>query len=143
MRVTRIRSLIKTITWRFIATTDTFILSLIIINYKLDNLVWEMAASIATIEVLTKMILYYFHERIWNRVQMGRVNIEAKPIRSLVKAITWRISATIDTFLIGYVITGRLDLASSIAFFEILTKGFLYYFHERFWNKTKWGRVIS
>ncbi len=32
-----------------------------------------MAASIGTIEVITKMILYYFHERAWNRIKFGTV----------------------------------------------------------------------
>jgi len=141
MRVLRKRSLTKTLTWRCVATTDTFILSLLIINISSDKFIWDIAAYIAIFEVLTKMILYYFHERIWNRVQIGRQNNVATPIRSFIKAITWRISATLDTFVLSYFITGRLDWASSIAIFEIITKSILYYFHERFWNKTKWGRV--
>ena len=141
MRVLRKRSLTKTLTWRCVATTDTFILSLFIININSDKFIWDIAAYIAIFEVLTKMILYYLHERIWNRVQIGRQNNVATHIRSFIKAITWRISATLDTFVLSYFITGRLDWASSIAIFEIITKSILYYFHERFWNKTKWGRV--
>ena len=141
MRVLRKRSLTKTLTWRCVATTDTFILSLLIINISSDKFIWDIAAYIAIFEVLTKMILYYFHERIWNRIQIGRRDNVATPIRSFIKGITWRISATLDTFVLSYFITGRLDWASSIAIFEIITKSILYYFHERFWNKTKWGRV--
>jgi len=143
MKVTRKRSLTKTLTWRCIATTDTFILSLLIININSEIFIWGIAAYIAIFEVLTKMIIYYLHERVWNRIQLGRVADAAMPIRSFIKAITWRVSATLDTFLLSFLITGRLDWASSIAIFEILTKSILYYFHERFWNKTKWGRVIS
>ena len=56
----RKRSAFKTITWRILATTDTFVLSFFITG----NLVF--AGSIASVEVLTKLILYYWHERLWN-----------------------------------------------------------------------------
>ena len=59
--------------------------------------------------------------------------------RSLVKTITWRILATTDTFLISWIITGRFDWAGMIAVVEIITKMFLYYFHERGWNRIIWG----
>jgi len=57
------------------------------------------------------------------------------PIRSLAKAITWRITGTIDTFIISWFITGQILLASGIAFTEIMTKITLYWLHERIWNK--------
>ena len=61
------RHLSKTVTWRVLATTDTFIIAWLITG-KID---W--AAGIATIEVATKMILYYLHERIWYKyIRFGR-----------------------------------------------------------------------
>jgi uncharacterized membrane protein len=36
-----------------------------------------MAVSIGSIEVMTKMILYYFHERAWNATDFGRVKPSA------------------------------------------------------------------
>ena len=60
------RSIIKTISWRTIGTIDTMVISYIITG----NLV--MAASIGSIEVVTKMILYYFHERAWNKIKIGK-----------------------------------------------------------------------
>ncbi|MDM5263961.1 DUF2061 domain-containing protein [Sulfurovum sp. XTW-4] len=60
------RSIIKTISWRTIGTLDTVVISyLITSNFK-------MAASIGSIELFSKMILYYFHERGWNKVSLGR-----------------------------------------------------------------------
>lgn len=61
------------------------------------------------------------------------------PLRSLAKAISWRITGTIDTFIIAWVITGQPLLASGIALTEIFTKVFLYWLHERAWAKYKWG----
>jgi uncharacterized membrane protein len=63
--------------------------------------------------------------------------------RSALKAITWRIIGTADTFVLSYFITHKAITAASIAGFEVLTKTILYYFHERGWNKVKWGRSAS
>ncbi len=60
------RSVVKTISWRTVGTLDTIIISYFITG----NL--AMAASIGTIEVVTKMILYYFHERAWNKISLRR-----------------------------------------------------------------------
>jgi uncharacterized membrane protein len=57
------------------------------------------------------------------------------PYRSLVKAISWRVVGTIDTFIISWVISGTLMVATGIAFTEIMTKIALYWVHERVWNK--------
>ena len=55
--------------------------------------------------------------------------------RHLAKTLTWCIVATTDTFLIAWLITGKIDWASAIAGIEVLTKMFLYYAHERVWYK--------
>jgi len=60
--------------------------------------------------------------------------------RSLAKTLTWRILATTDTFLIAWLITGKLDWAGAIAGIEVATKMILYYAHERGWNWIKWGK---
>jgi uncharacterized membrane protein len=59
--------------------------------------------------------------------------------RSLAKTISWRVAATIDTFLISLFITGSFAWASSIASIEVLTKMALYYGHERLWDRLSWG----
>ncbi len=66
------RSVVKSISWRTIGTLDTIIISLIITGKP------EMAISIGGVEVFTKMILYYFHERTWNKINFGRLkNIDS------------------------------------------------------------------
>ena len=64
-----------------------------------------------------------------------------KPHRSIVKSISWRITGTIDTIIVSYFITGKISFALSIGAVEIFTKMILFYFHERFWNKIKFGRI--
>ncbi|MFI0428445.1 DUF2061 domain-containing protein [Mariniflexile sp. HMF6888] len=63
-----------------------------------------------------------------------------KPLRSVVKSISWRLIGTLDTILISWLITGQLKLAFSIGSIELVTKMVLYFFHERIWNRIKWGK---
>ena len=60
--------------------------------------------------------------------------------RSIAKAISWRVTGTLDTFLISWLITGKPLLASGIAATEVLTKVTLFYVHERAWTRISWGR---
>lgn len=65
-----------------------------------------------------------------------------QPYRSLAKAISWRITGTLDTILISFLITGgQTKIAISIGFVELFTKLFLYYVHERIWNRLSFGRL--
>ncbi|WP_373294330.1 DUF2061 domain-containing protein [Algibacter mikhailovii] len=63
-----------------------------------------------------------------------------KPIRSVAKALSWRVVGTLDTLLVSYVLTGEMSLAASIASVDFITKLILYFFHERAWNVIKWGK---
>lgn len=61
--------------------------------------------------------------------------------RSFVKAVSWRMLGSIDTFVISYLVTGRLVFAASIASVETVTKVILFYSHERVWAAVPWGRA--
>lgn len=60
--------------------------------------------------------------------------------RSILKAISWRITGTLDTLIVSYLITGNLKIAAAIGGVEVFSKMILYYFHERIWNKSNFGR---
>jgi uncharacterized membrane protein len=60
--------------------------------------------------------------------------------RSVLKAVSWRTLGTIDTFAISWFMTGRVEIAGSIAILEIGTKIAWYYLHERVWAAIGWGR---
>jgi len=60
--------------------------------------------------------------------------------RSIIKAVSWRITGTIDTFILSFIITGSAKFAGSIASAELVTKIVLYYLHERAWHRISWGR---
>ncbi len=55
------KSLLKTVSWRIVGTLDTMFIA-----YFLTGEV-SIALSIGSIEVFTKMLLYYLHERFWNK----------------------------------------------------------------------------
>jgi len=61
------RSVAKAISWRSVGTLDTIIVSYFITG----NL--TMAASIGSIEVFTKILIYYLHERVWNKISFGKI----------------------------------------------------------------------
>ena len=63
-----------------------------------------------------------------------------KPLRSIMKALSWRLIGTLDTLIVSYVLTGEIGLATSIASLDFITKLVLYFFHERIWNTIKWGK---
>lgn len=63
-----------------------------------------------------------------------------KPIRSVAKALSWRVVGTLDTLIVSYLLTGEMAVAASIASVDFLTKMVLYFFHERLWNSIKWGK---
>ena len=60
--------------------------------------------------------------------------------RSIAKAMSWRATGSIDTFVISWFITGNTTIAGSIAGTEIVTKIAFYYLHERVWALVPWGR---
>lgn len=64
-----------------------------------------------------------------------------KPIRSIIKALSWRVTGTMDTILISFLITGKIKFAVSIGVIELLTKTILYFVHERLWNRIKFGKI--
>jgi len=68
-----LRSLAKAVSWRFFGSLDTFILSLIFSGK------WQYAVSIATAEALTKIVLFYLHERAWRLVRWGRLEDPVRP----------------------------------------------------------------
>lgn len=131
------RHIAKTITWRIIATGTTFVLA--IIFFREDPNATSKATWVAGIETILKMIIYYYHERIWYNY---KTNMKSS-IRHLFKTITWRGTASITTFTIAFIIFREdpnvMEKASGIAFVEVFLKMLFYYLHERAWHTSKFG----
>lgn len=63
--------------------------------------------------------------------------------RSLAKAVSWRATGSLDTFVLSLIITGSFKFAGGIAATELITKIMLYYLHERAWTFIRWGRATE
>ena len=128
------RHIAKTITWRIIGTIDTIILAWVISTDPLIGL------QVGGAEVITKMVLYYFHERVWFNVKMGvKVNGNNSKKRHLAKTFSWRTIGTLDTMLLAWIISGDPLIGLQIGAAEVVTKMLLYYLHERIWYRIDYG----
>lgn len=137
-RASHIRSVLKGVSWRFIATSDTVLIVILVTclsgNCSLDN-----AIKIGASELLLKLALYYLHERIWIRY-LGAQTTTNKQL--LYKTLSWRAIATSTTFIIsGFILNAFDEVALYIALAELVTKLMLYYMHERIWLKLPLGRI--
>ena len=128
------RHIAKTVTWRIVGTLDTILLSWLITGDAFLGL------KIGLVEVITKMVLYFLHERVWYKINLSKngVILESRK-RHLAKTFTWRTVGTIDTMLISWILSGNPLTGLKIGFAELITKMILYYLHERVWYKTSYG----
>jgi uncharacterized membrane protein len=60
------RSLTKTVSWRIIGSIDTMIITYIVTGN------WKFGLAVGSVEVMTKIVLYYIHERVWQRIKWGK-----------------------------------------------------------------------
>ncbi|WP_350291606.1 DUF2061 domain-containing protein [uncultured Croceitalea sp.] len=127
-KISHKRHIAKTITWRMVGTLDTVLLSWLITGNPMTGL------KIGFSEVVTKMILYYVHERAWLRV-----SIPESRKRHLLKTVSWRVVGTLDTILLSWIISGNPLTGLKIGGAEVVTKMILYYGHERVWYRINFG----
>jgi uncharacterized membrane protein len=122
------RHLAKTISWRCIGTLDTVLISYFVtgeISYGL---------KIGALEIISKMLLYYFHERLWFKSKIKNSNK-----RHILKTFSWRFIGTIDTLTISWIITGNLFTGVKIGLIETVSKMILYFYHEKLWYRINYG----
>lgn len=122
------RHLAKTITWRLIGTLDTLLLSWFISGDL------KIGVQIGLFEMITKMILYYIHERVWFKSM-----IKSSNKRHILKTFSWRAVGTLDTIILGWIITGNPLMGLKIGGAEMMTKMLLYFGHEKLWYKIDYG----
>ena len=152
-RIKTSRSVAKAISWRTVGTLDTLLLSYVLITYlgpifgleSESGEALEAASYIAITEVITKMIFYFVHERIWAKLDWGTSIVKGRRKesykRTTTKSLTWRTWASLDTMLLAYLFTGNIGTAVSIGGLEVITKLVLYFVHERVWSNISFGIV--
>jgi len=92
-----------------------------------------IGVSIGGAEIITKMVLYYIHERAWFH---SKFSTKKNP---LIKSLTWRVIGTTDTMLLAWLISGNPLIGIQVGGIEIFTKVILYYLHEKLWHLTDFG----
>ncbi|WP_340156286.1 DUF2061 domain-containing protein [uncultured Winogradskyella sp.] len=122
------RHLAKTITWRIIGTLDTLLLSWFISGDL------SIGLQMGGFEMVTKMVLYYIHERIW-----FKSSIKSSNKRHVLKTFSWRGVGTLDTIILGWIISGNPMTGVKIGGAEVITKMLLYFGHEKLWYKINFG----
>ena len=122
------RHIAKTISWRLIGTLDTIAISYFVTGSLITGL------SIGASELISKMVLYYLHERLWFNSAIKNTNK-----RHLLKTLSWRAIGTFDTVLISFFLTGNGSYGLQIGGIETVTKMILYYFHEKLWYRINFG----
>ncbi|MDB4093352.1 DUF2061 domain-containing protein [Flavobacteriaceae bacterium] len=122
------RHIVKTISWRLIGTLDTMFLSWFISGDL------SVGLKIGSLELFSKMVLYYFHEQLWFKSSITNTNK-----RHLLKTFSWRAIGTLDTIIIGWLITGNPLTALKIGGAEVFSKMLLYFGHEKIWYKINYG----
>ena len=128
------RHIAKTITWRIIGTIDTILLAWIISGDASTGL------KIGFAEVVTKMILYYVHERLWFRSNLEVASVASSSRkRHIAKTFSWRVIGTLDTIILSWIISGNPVTGLKIGLAEVATKILLYYLHERTWYRINFG----
>ena len=123
--------LIKAVSWRITGSVDTMIWGWVLSGE------WTFGMAIGAAEMLTKLILYYLHDRVWHSAEAG--GRWSSHTVHVMKTITWRMLGTLDTILLSWFISGSLKLGLQLGGIEIITKMVLYYLHERIWFRIKWG----
>jgi len=133
-----LRSLVKGISWRLIATVDT-ILVVLLVTCLNGTCSIESAIKIGLYEFFIKLAIYYVHERIWQNIFRGKTVTSR---HTLFKSISWRLVATTMTFIIsGFVLDAFDEIALYVALTELFSKFILYYIHERLWLKIPTGKI--
>lgn len=124
----KLRHALKSISWRIIGTIDTFLLS-----YILTGSI-SFGISISGVDFFSKIVLYYFHERIWFFSKIRNANK-----RHLLKTFSWRAIGSLTTLIVAWIVTGNQLAGLKIGLVETLTKMMLYYLHEKVWYRFSFG----
>ena len=135
-----LRSLLKSFSWRIIAISDT-ILTVLLITCVFGDCSLKNALTIGFIEFLIKLVAYFVHERLWLSIQFEK---RFGVTRTIYKTLSWRVLATVVTFIIaGEILSTKDNAALYIAVIEVFTKSLLYYMHERLWLTLPLGKLRS
>ena len=133
------RTIVKVITWRVLLTISHVVNGFIVTGSIITGL------QIAGLAAIINSCLFWLHERSWNIFQWNRRQdenvkfVEGQP-RTISKILTWRVLITASNFIIPFIMTGSWGSAALFAGMATVVNMFIFWAHERVWNKIKWGK---
>ena len=136
-----LRSIVKVVTWRILLTTSHVINTFVITGSLIAGL------KVAGLAAIINSVLFWAHERLWNVVNWNRRDhenlkfSEGQP-RTVFKLVTWRVLITTSNILIPYFVTGSWGAAVLFAGTATVVNMFLFWAHERVWNRVAWKKEI-
>jgi len=132
---TRKRIIAKTITFKILAMSVAFLLTLFFTGNK------ETAAFLAIANSITTLIGFYLHEKIWTKYKWQITDNKENIKRSLVKTITYKIWIFTVGTLTKWAVLGDFLMALHIGILKNLITSVIYFLHERIWQKISWGKL--
>jgi uncharacterized membrane protein len=139
---TKTRVVAKVVVWRILLSISHFLNALIVTGS------WQKGLQIVGLTMIIATVVYWLHEQVWSRGRWGRnknqsISFTDNFSRTGIKLFTWRIIITVTNFLVVYFVSGSVK--AGIEFMSIATviNIFIYWFHERMWNRVRWGKVIK
>lgn len=127
------RIVAKTITFKILAMSVAYATALFFTGSKQTALFVMLANSATT------LIGFYLHEKVWNNCYWSIVDGKDSSKRTLVKTITYKVWIFTVGTLTKWAIVGNFMAALNIGITKNIITAVIYYFHERIWQKIKWG----
>ena len=131
---TTVRSIVKSLCWRVIAGSVTFITTL-----RFSGSL-AMALQVVGADFFSKALTMFIGERLMNKSKAGRKAGADDAGRSLAKALIWRAFAICNTLTMAIFVSKDLSVASKIASTDAVFKTALMYVYERVWARIEWGK---
>lgn len=135
------RSIGKVISWRVLLTVSHVVNGYIATGSLVTGL------QIAGLAAVINSVLFWIHERGWNWAQWNRKPADEKKFvegqpRTISKILTWRVLITASNFVIPFIVTGSWGQAVLFAGMATAINMFLFWAHERVWNRMTWGKLV-
>ena len=134
------RTIGKSVSWRIIITLVQIINGLIVTGSL------AFGIQMASLGAAVNIVLYWVHERVWNKIQWSREQAGStyseKWYRSISKDLSWRVIITFNNFWMPWVLTGSWKVGLSFVTVATIVNMFIYWSHERLWNIASFGKQV-
>lgn len=87
-----------------------------------------------------RLSMWIYHQRFRLSLLLRKEKNLESNVRSITKALTYRFWQSLNTFIISFLVTGKLEMAAAIVSIEVFIKIIVYFWHERIWSHIRWGR---